>query len=174
MNFVGMVFELVLCGVWWAVAIALWVYLIADLNESSLNWAQGLLDGAEYLGASAGVIFLVVAYALGQAGRQVAQDHTYRRYRRWIDAAIVYNDCGPPERRDRGGFRARHLEDALGELTDLPWSVWGDTNDCGPSARPRRGRRGHNGNGRRQRPTHLKIAPNGDDERQQPGPARGA
>lgn len=70
-----MIFELMLCGVMWAIALGAVGCVIAVEHgwEPSLQDAKSLATGLGGSGAIGGVVFFVVAYALGQAGRRVAR-----------------------------------------------------------------------------------------------------
>ncbi len=121
MNFAGMVFELMLSGVWWTVALGLWVYVILGAPKPVGEWLTSLLSGDEKLGATFALVFFVVAYSLGQVGRRLAR-WLYRDYRKWITAVEVHNRYVLPDVPERlHSPRVPELEGALVSLTGLDW-----------------------------------------------------
>ncbi len=92
MNFAGMVFEILLCGVWWMIALGLLGWGVASLTGHlptfSVSDMENLGNILKGLSGVIGVVFLTVAYALGQAGRRIARD-LFRDTRKRITAAAL-------------------------------------------------------------------------------------
>ncbi len=76
MQFVGLVFEILLCGVWWLLAIYMLVVGMTGVAVANL-----VPSGAGE--AITGLLFLAIAYLVGHGGRSLARD-TFQELRREI------------------------------------------------------------------------------------------
>ncbi len=64
MNFAGMIFEVLLCGVWWMVALGLWIYVLLGAPDRASDLLARLLEGDASLGASFALLLLLYTVGL--------------------------------------------------------------------------------------------------------------